>query len=352
MDRLWTLKDYATERRVKVPDEDKEYTVRFSNMRAMLNAARELVDLYEQWERQHFSYHEVDEDAFLFDAQTGKLTFRDTKKIVGKGLELTGEQRVGFYIAPELILGKITSATPETDNWTLAMLLFSLFYHGGHPLSGADSFRQIFLTPQAEYLWYAQNGIFTKEDNSCKNRPVHGIQGHLIRYWDYYPQILQDAFTQVFLDGKDDPEKRLSPAEWKRVLNEMRSQMPCGCGYGGFIDTYRKAGNGNYCCPRCGKIFYALTCKNRHMYISNGTDLYTCQLNPDAVDDMSVAARVVENKQRKGVFGVKNLSDAVWKVTFPDQTEREVPKNQGAPIWSGLKIRLPNEDEWQIESES
>jgi len=40
------------------------------------------------------------------------------------------------------------------------MLLFALFYHGGHPLSGALRFYQIFMEPQDEYRWYATDGFF------------------------------------------------------------------------------------------------------------------------------------------------------------------------------------------------
>lgn len=349
MDTIWTLRDYAAERQVEIPGAEKNYTVRFATMEAMIRAAGELVDLFETWENQHVFCMDVNQDMFLFDSKTGRLTFQAEKNIRGRGLELTEEQRIGFYSAPELVLGEIVSVTAETQNWTLAMLLFALFYHGGHPLSGALSFSQIFMEPQDEYRWYATDGFFNMEENTCKNRPIHGIQGHLIRYWEYYPEVLQKAFTETFLHGKEEPERRLSARQWKTVLNEMRAAMPCGCGYNGFIDTYQKAANGNYSCPRCGKIFYALSCGERHIYISNETQIYRWQLEPDQPDNQEVAAVVVENKQRKGIFGVKNMSDEVWKVMFPNQTEREVTRNQGAPIWPGLSITLPDGDVWKIQ---
>lgn len=348
MNTRWTLKDYATEKQVEVPDSEKNYTVRFGSMQVMLNAARELVDLFERWEMQHLCYIDVRQEAFVFDSRTGRMEFQDDRKVVGKGMILSPEQRIGYYSAPELILGETESVTAEAQNWTLAMLLFDLFYHGGHPLSGALSFSQVFYSPEEEYQWYAKEGIFNMEEFTCKNRPIHGIQGYLIRYWDYYPKILKDVFTEVFLYGKDEKKRRLSTRHWKVILNVLRSEMPCDCGYSGFINTYKKAANGNYSCPRCGKIFYALSCKDRHVYISNGTVLYRYQIDPCRQDDESVVAVVVENKQRKGVFGVKNMSDDVWKVVFPNQEQREVAKNQGAPIWSGLSITMPNGDVWSI----
>ncbi len=349
MDTIWTLGAYAAERQVEIPGSEKNYTVRFATMEAMIRAARELVGLFGTWELQQVFCMDIDRDMFLFDAKTGSLTFRAEMNIRDRSLKLSGEQRVSFYGAPELVLGETVCETSATQAWTLAMLLFDLFYHGGHPLSGALSFSQIFMDPKEEYRWYMTDGIFNMAKDNRENGPVHGIQGHLIRYWDFYPETLQNAFAQTFLDGKENPDRRLSAKQWKSVLNEMCSAMPCDCGYGGFIDTYRQAANGNYSCPRWGKIFYALSCGERHVYISNGTRIYRWQLDPEQPDNQEVAGKVVENKQRKGVFGIKNLSDEVWKVTFPDQSEREVAKNQGAPIWTGLSISLPNTDVWSIQ---
>ena len=68
MDTIWTLKDYATERQVDVPGSAQNYTVRFATMQALLCAAGELADLYDQWDSQHLGYADVDRDAFLFDS--------------------------------------------------------------------------------------------------------------------------------------------------------------------------------------------------------------------------------------------------------------------------------------------
>ena len=352
MDTIWTLKDYATERQVDVPGSAQNYTVRFAAMQALLCAARELADLYDQWDSQHLGYADVDRDAFLFDSRTGRMTFRDDKKIVGRSLALSEKQRIAFYSAPELILGETETLTSESQNWTLAMLLFDLFYHGGHPLSGASSFANVFYSPEQEYLWYASDGIFNMEEFTCRNRPVYGIQGYLIRYWNYYPQVLQDAFTEVFLYGKEDRTRRLSPGQWKRILNDVSSALPCDCGYGGFIQTYITTENGNYRCPRCGKIYYALGCRGRNIYISNGTSIRRCQLDPERPDDREEVAVVVENRQIKGIYGVKNTSDDIWVAVFPDQSRREVAKNQGVPVWPGLSITLPRGDVWHIDQKT
>lgn len=350
MNTVWTLTDFVSERQVELPDSGKKYTVRFANMPAMITAARELAELFEQWEIQHVAYVEVSRDAFLFDPKTGKLTFQDAKKVVGKGMELTEEQRIGFYSAPELVLGE-TVMTTEAQNWTLAMLLFDLCYHGGHPLCGAESFSQKFLCPEEEYLWYAANGIFNMEENTCKNRPIHGLQGYLMRFWNFYPQVLRDAFTETFLDGKEERARRYSPKKWKQVLNEMLDAMPCSCGYSQFIHTYTITKNGNFACPKCGKIFYTMACGDRRLYLRNETQIYRYQLDPDDVDNRDAVAVVVESRQRAGVFGIRNNTDEIWTAAFPKDSIREVAKGQVAPIWPGLSITLPGGDVWQIKQQ-
>ena len=122
--------------------------------------------------------------------------------------------------------------------------------------------------------------------------------------------------------------------------------------YTSFIQTYITTENGNYRCPRCGKIYYALGCRGRNIYISNGTSIRRCQLDPERPDDREEVAVVVENRQRKGIYGVKNTSDDIWVAVFPDQSRREVAKNQGVPVWPGLSITLPGGDVWHIDQKT
>ena len=50
------------------------------------------------------------------------------------------------------------------------------------------------------------------------------------------------------------------------------------------------------------------------------------------------AGMVIENRLKKGLFGIKNMSDDVWKAKFPDNSIREVAPGKGVPIWTGLEI--------------
>ena len=58
--------------------------------------------------------------------------------------------------------------------------------------------------------------------------------------------------------------------------------------------------------------------------------------------------RVAENRQKKGLYGIKNLSGGVWRGRFPDGTLREIREGQGIPIWNGMQVRFETGEEWSL----
>ena len=39
-----------------------------------------------------------------------------------------------------------------------------------------------------------------------------------------------------------------------------------------------------------------------------------------------------------GLLGIKNTSEKIWSVKFPDESVRDVPPGNGFPVWPGLEI--------------
>ena len=63
-----------------------------------------------------------------------------------------------------------------------------------------------------------------------------------------------------------------------------------------------------------------------------------CLTEKNNDDFETVTGEVIENRLKKGLFGIKNLSGQTWKAVFPDQSVREVGPGKGVPIWKGLEI--------------
>ena len=90
-------------------------------------------------------------------------------------------------------------------------------------------------------------------------------------------------------------------------------------------------------CRTCGSKIYTLQIKDMMAPLYPGLKLYRCYT--ENVDDYeTVTGEVIENRNRKGIFGIKNLSGHSWKAKFPDDSIRDVAPGGGAPIWRGLQI--------------
>jgi hypothetical protein len=61
---------------------------------------------------------------------------------------------------------------------------------------------------------------------------------------------------------------------------------------------------------------------------------------PGSDDFSTVVGEVVENKIQKGVLGIKNMSDKVWKVKMPDGSTHEVGSGKGFPLWAGVSADI------------
>lgn len=348
MDNYWPMEYYMQERQIF--DRSGQFTVRFSNIPALLCAARDLIRLYDRLGN-HKKYVMNPQEKFLFDAKTGKIRTKDIF-CVNFG-ELAKEDEIcNEFCAPELTLKKQTVYTLEARDWTLAVLLYELFYHSGSPYKGMQSANQVFMEMQEEYQWMAAHGFFTMDENTSKNRPIRGVQDCLVKYWDYYPKWLNEEFTEIFVYGKEMQDRRPRPFEWKKFLNRLKTEfVSCECGYQDFFHLFFQTSDGHRKCPKCGRVLYILTSGKNKIYLSNNTPLLGYQLYPESPDDEICMGRVVENQKQKGVFGIKNLSQEEWNGIFPGGEAKTIRPGGGIPLWPGLSITLQNGDTWSIKGD-
>lgn len=364
-----SFRDYAAEKRYQ--NGKDTVTTRFASIPAVIEAAWKLVRFFKILQEENmFCVDDLKENVY-FHAKTGKMVFKDpdglrkweeipeeaaldgTAEIPPKEAGDVLKYRESFH-APEQVLGKVRENSRDTQNWSLAVYLYELFYHSGSPFSGHLSMKQVFFSKEEEILWMAGEGIFTMEDDSCKNRPVHGVQDRLIRYWEHYPQVLRDIFTQIFVEGKEDVQKRCTPLEWQQVLNRLKTQyLTCKCGAKGFLSGFVQNPQGYYQCPKCGNIFYVLSTQDNEIYLSTSdeTRIFRWQVFPEKSENQEVLGVVMENRQHKGVYGIKNMSSETWMGVFPNGEERPVGPGGGIPLWKGLQITFQEGNTWRIKGE-
>ncbi len=122
------------------------------------------------------------------------------------------------YTPPELqgISFKKANRLMEHDNFGIAVLIFHLLMEGFHPFAGVLSTDK---SVGRVDLYCIRQGLFPyHEDPGIKPSP-NAPPFHVL-----HPYI-QAALTRSFVEGHEDPSKRLSAKDWKWVLKEAERDL-------------------------------------------------------------------------------------------------------------------------------
>ena len=331
---FWRFSDYVEE--VSQIVNQNKLTLKFATIKAMLKAAKDIVNLFDNWEKQNLVCLDNLKTSFYFDMQSGELDFRSKNMIVGYGYQASGNIQIDEMTASEIINGSETTYNVYTQRWKLAVVLFEFFYHNDGPYKGADSMMRVYYSKDEEYQWMAKEGIFNMEDEYCKNHTVHGVQDRLNKYWWYFPEILRVCFTQTFVSYKENPQGRFSAYDWKIILNQVESEyIDCICGKKGFAEEFLNKEKRQHICPRCGRNFYRFTDGCSDIYLSTNTIIKKKEIYSKIPDDDTPFGIVVENTKQKGLFGIKNISNEGWLGKYPNGDIKEIVPGGGIPIWQG-----------------
>lgn len=368
---VWaSLREICDETRTVVDETGRKVkkTACFSTMKALLEGAFHLVEYFEKLHREGEVFRSDSADMFRFSLATGEMQRREPakkEKEMGRTEDETaaadvllaaGPVEINEFLAPELVecIKEGTAAeelpfTVETDRYFMAVFLFEYFFHTGSPFEGKKMVNRCFLSPLEKEVFRAEQGQFCMDLGENENTPVKGIQDKLIHYWEEYPDILKKMFQRAFMDGGTLCELRPTEVDWKQTLVRlMMDYQVCGCGFQGFSKRLRPKENGTLLCPVCGKTYYVLSDGMNRILLAEGVKLYACQTGRDAFDKDTVTAVVAENRQKKGLYGIKNVSRGVWRGLFPDGSTREIKEGQGIPIWNGMQVRFETGEEWSL----
>ena len=356
-----SLADICEEKRVieeTGTGKSTEKNVYFASMRKLIQGALSLVEFFEHIHNNGYVYGSNDTAPFRFNLETGELS-QDADRFFVKAYDILPpgqyEDRLilNEFLAPELVeacaSGKEVQFTMETDWYFLSVFLFEYFFHTGSPFEGKMMVNRCFLSPLEKEMYRVENGQFCMDIGEVANTPVKGIQDKLIRYWAEYPQILHRMFQRAFLEGGNLSNLRPTEIDWKQLLVRLTlDYQTCGCGFKGFSFRLTEKDNGTLVCPKCGKKYYPLTNGMDRILLKEGGKLYACQTGRDPFNKDTVTGLIVENKRKKGLYGIKNISKGVWRGMYPDNTVKEIGYGQGIPIWNGMRLRFELGEDWTL----
>lgn len=364
MKRIWkgdlaSLREIRSESRWIISEETGkpiEKSAYFSSMEAMLHGAFRFVEYFEQMHKEGKVYLGNSYEPFLFHLRSGSMVGEGNARFGLPGEGKRADLLMNEFAAPELIEEILANPeteslgySMETDRYFVAVFLFEYFFHTGSPFEGKRMVNRCFLSPLEKEAYRVEENVFCMDIGENGNEPVKGIQDKLIKYWESYPMPLRKMFQKAFLDSGTICELRPTDVDWKQLLVQLAMDYKhCGCGFHGFSEMLLKNDNGTFACPKCNKTYYPLANGLERILLAEGEKLYACQTGRDAFDKETVTGIVVENRQHKGLYGIKNVSDGVWKGLYPDGKTKEIEKGQGIPIWNGMNIRFERGEDWTL----
>lgn len=300
---------------------------KFASYEAVIAAALNIVKNIRILHDLELCYQDINEGSFFINPKNGDVLICDNDNVAPNLVNL-GIRGTPRYMAPEVVTN---AAKPniQTDRFSLAVLLFRLFYVD-HPLEGKYT-NNVPLMDTTGARIYGFSPIFCYDPVNYSNRPSPGAQSNVIKRWKLFPPDLQTTFTRAFTKGLKNPDERINESEWENVLIRTRAMLVKLDGREQFFNCYAKQKIPEGC--RIIKF------NDFPVIVADGSKLYMCQVDSGSSDHDTVAAVIRASLTDKSVLGIANLTDSVWKFSV-DGHHIEIGRNGFARLARGETIEF------------
>jgi serine/threonine protein kinase len=298
--------------------------VRFASISAAITACLNITHGFRDLHRKGFSYQDLNDGNFFIDPQTGEVMICDNDNVApfGENLGIAGKAR---YMAPEVVRNQKKPDT-MTDRFSLAVILFRILFLD-HPLEGKRVLVPC-LTEELELKFYGKDPVFIYDRNDDQNRPVRGVHGNVIRFWQIYPKLMRELFVKAFAkDTMLGKSLRITDSEWQIAFTQLRDMLiTCPCGGETFFDPNEDSA----LCIHCGVKIprpSVLSVQNYKVVLFPGQKLYRCHIDNDSDEYTEVCGEVIRNPDKPQIWGLRNLSPVSWTATMQDGMEKAITKD-------------------------
>jgi hypothetical protein len=215
-----------------------------------------------------------------------------------------------------------------------------------HPLEGKlEASIKCFDLPAMKRL-YGERPVFIYDPVMRSNRPVEGLHDNAIAFWKVYPEFFKQAFTQNFTKGLRSRESRLLEDQWLKLLIRLKNGlMFCSCGAENFYDQVHLSGSGLgkecWACSKKLELPARMRVGSQVVMLNFNTKLYYHQLvTNQEIDFKHIVGMVTKHPTQAGVWGLKNMSSDVWKVTTQTGRLQQVPHGMSCTLDDGVQIQI------------
>jgi len=308
----------------------------------LIDACIKIAHGYNELHLSGLCYRDISFGNLFVDFSTGDILICDNDNVTIDNL--TGTDQIwgtqGF-MAPEVVRGEQAPST-QTDLFSLSVVLFRML-HLQHPLQGKREYEIEIVDYDALVDLYGKNPVFIYDPIDETNRPVKGKKDIADGYWQIMPSFIKERFTEAFTVGLNDPNHRVRESIWIRDLLMLKaSLMYCyQCGAQLFYDRHRLNRQDN--CPHCNTKVSVLPPRlrinDRIVMLNHDTVLSAAEVDDTRLMEYEAPYMKVEiHPRHPEIWGIKNLSDDVWRYTTKDGTEKEVVKDGVIPMREGQEI--------------
>ena len=311
------------ERGVRIP-------VRFKSWFTCVTAALNIVRAFEILHASGLSYQDLNDGGFSINTENGSVLICDCDNVAPDKTNL-GILGVMNYMAPEVVLRK-SLPNRHTDEYSLAVVLFRLFFHG-HPMEGAESRRlhnsDTISRYQADEIIYGKKPRYCLDSNGNENKPDLKFNRDVCRLSFTFPLTLMNAFEQVFTKGIDDVSMRLTATEWRKVLLDVRDHLVL---VGGSEQFYRIRKRKPL--PEdCIVLDYP---GDREVLLMPDKILYQYHLEEYGTDYKKAIGKIIKTN-KPGVIGLYNASGTPIHFYYGGK-EGDCPDGGRMPLLPGMEL--------------
>lgn len=278
----------------------QETPLRWKSWFVCVTAALNIARAFEILHASGLSYQDLNDGGISVNMDNGNVLICDCDNVSPDKTNL-GIRGVMTYMAPEIVMNR-KLPDRQTDQYSLAVILFRLFMHG-HPMHGVES-RSLnnderLSQREAQTRIYGTNPHYCLATGNNQNHPSGNANPDVLYNYLTYPKCLLDAFEQVFTQGVNDPSRRLTATEWRKVLLEVRDSLLIVNGQESF---YRLK------VPKplpelCRKLVYP---HGREVLLMPGKVLFRCHLDEYGTDYQTPVAQVIPTSKADAIGLMNN----------------------------------------------
>jgi serine/threonine protein kinase len=314
------------------------------SFRSISTVGYRLADSFLDLHSKGFCYCDISWGNVFLDPVTGDIAICDNDNVIPAG-EKPAILGTPDFIAPEVVRQE-KDPSGETDKFSLAVLLFYLFYID-HPLKGQREANIKCFDLDARALLFGREPIYIFDPLNSSNRPVPGIHDNAIAFQKVYPGFLKKKFEQSFTHGLSDKlHARVTENEWKLVMARLYDSIYyCSyCTAENFYDSNHFQQNGGkpadcWACKMTPVLPFRIRFDKAEVMLNHDTKLlsYHLGLSRDFEPQKTVAS-VSRHPKDQSVWGLRNETSSQWIATPPNEAPIFIDPGRNVKLAAGTRI--------------